>query len=48
MRRPSRRLLGRIADVAIPWGVVAVVLTLAWIGLTFAAGGALLRRRDVE
>ncbi len=35
-------------DVTLVAPGIAVVLMLAWIGLTFAVSGALLRRRDVE
>jgi hypothetical protein len=37
-----------LGDVTLVAPGVAVLLMLAWIGVTFAAGGALLRRRDVE
>ena len=35
-------------DVDLPGATAAVVLMLAWIGAAFAAGGALLRARDLE
>ena len=37
-----------LGDVTLVAPGVAVLLMLAWIGVTFAASGALLRRRDVE
>lgn len=37
-----------LGDVTLVAPGAAVLLMLAWIGVTFAAGGALLRRRDVE
>jgi hypothetical protein len=37
-----------LGDVTLVAPGVAVVLMLAWIGLTFAVSGGLLRRRDVE
>ncbi len=37
-----------LGDVDLVAPAVGVVLMLAWIGATFAAGGALLRRRDLE
>jgi ABC-2 type transport system permease protein len=37
-----------MADVDLPAAGVAVLLMLAWIAAAFAAGAALLRRRDLE
>ncbi len=37
-----------LGDVALVAPGVGVLLMLAWIGAAFAAGGALLRRRDLE
>jgi ABC-2 type transport system permease protein len=37
-----------MADVDLPAAGVAVLLLLAWIAAAFAAGAALLRRRDLE
>lgn len=37
-----------LGDVRLVAPALAVVLMLAWIGAAFAAGGALLRRRDLE
>jgi ABC-2 type transport system permease protein len=37
-----------MADVDLPPAGVAVLLMLAWIAAAFAAGAALLRRRDLE
>jgi ABC-2 type transport system permease protein len=37
-----------LADVDLPAAEIAVLLMLAWIGAAFAAGAALLWRRDLE
>ena len=37
-----------LGDVELLAPAVAVLLMLAWIGVAFAAGWALLRRRDLE
>ena len=35
-------------DADLPGATLAVLLMLAWIGAAFAAGAALLRKRDLE
>jgi ABC-2 type transport system permease protein len=40
--------VGMPGEVDLPAAGVAVLLLLAWIGAAFAAGGALLRHRDLE